>query len=73
MIEPGIFYGKPLRLHYSQRCVHDVEFRPGYGVIAPSLCTTNGNPELIRLHLHPDDLKDFNDWLLTLPENVEKE
>ena len=62
----AIKYSKTPKVRDSSRVLHDIEFRRGYGVIAPSRFTTNGNADIIRQNIDPEDLPDFDDWVSSL-------
>jgi hypothetical protein len=62
----AVKYSKTPKVRDSSRVLHDIEFRPGYGVIAPSRFTTNGNSAVIRENIKEDDVPDFDAWVSSL-------
>ena len=47
--------------------VFDIIYFPGYGVTAPYLCTTNGNPHVIAEFIDSSNVLElFDEWLTFL-------
>jgi hypothetical protein len=51
-------------------CRFTVEYWPGYGIVAPTAVTTNGNPDAIRQLLNDKDAEAFKEFVLLTRKNT---
>ena len=59
----SVSFKSGVKLRNRDTLVDDIQYWSGYGVVAPSLVTSNGYAPMVRSQLHSDELDEFDAWL----------